>query len=496
MFRGPGSRPVGERRHRGKEQPPLTGRARSRPARPGRDPATTRSAPMPGRADLADTLRPLSGPRCVSLLTADSRTRTRGPGLADPDSRTPSPGGPAPQQAFRHAGSVGPWWQAACMRPAIKSGLLPVWRDRDTLQIGIDPRRAVALSGMGQAAPLIGLLDGSRDRDQVIAAAAGRGIPVEATERVLTLLAAGGALDDFPAGTLRALPSPLRAKLAPELATTSLARRDADGGARALARRRAAVVTIEGDRRIGRAIARILSASGIGRVRFARMLADDQDGTAASGTPATASSSSGARPELGPGTGNRTERAPGTGNRPDPRQPTGPGTRPGPGQPTRPGTRARGRSRSRPPCRPDLVILVGDRPADHASDLTRERIAHLAVMASEAIGIVGPLVVPGRTACLRCLDYVRAGNDPAWPLILAQIRRRRPEPAACDAVLAAAVAAQAAAQALTAIETAPIASAAASGTLELVLPDWRWRRRTWPPHPACPCTSTPSGNRQ
>ena len=84
MFRGPGSRPVGERRHRGKGQPPLTGRARSRPARPGRDPATTRSAPMPGRADLADTLRPLSGPRCVSLLTADSRTRTRGPGLADP----------------------------------------------------------------------------------------------------------------------------------------------------------------------------------------------------------------------------------------------------------------------------------------------------------------------------------------------------------------------------------------------------------------------------
>ena len=93
------------------------------------------------------------------------------------------------------------------------------------------------------------------------------------------------------------------------------------------------------------------------------------------------------------------------------------------------------------------------------------------------------------TACLRCLDYIRAEQrSGTWPLILAQIRRRR-SGTACDAVLAAMVAAQAAAQALTAIETAPLASAAANGTLELVLPDWRWRRRTWPPHPACPCAS-------
>src|SRR5262249_49134357 len=34
------------------------------------------------------------------------------------------------------------------MRPTLKPGLLPVWRNRDTVQIGIDPRRAVALTGM------------------------------------------------------------------------------------------------------------------------------------------------------------------------------------------------------------------------------------------------------------------------------------------------------------------------------------------------------------
>ena len=31
------------------------------------------------------------------------------------------------------------------------------------------------------------------------------------------------------------------------------------------------------------------------------------------------------------------------------------------------------------------------------------------------------------------------------------------------------------------------APAALGGTLEMALPDWRWRRRTWPPHPDCGC---------
>ena len=53
----------------------------------------------------------------------------------------------------------------AAVRPALKAGLLPVWRDRETVQIGIDPRRAVALTGMGGAARCCALLDGSRDRE-------------------------------------------------------------------------------------------------------------------------------------------------------------------------------------------------------------------------------------------------------------------------------------------------------------------------------------------
>ena len=88
-----------------------------------------------------------------------------------------------------------------------------VWRDPDTLQIGIDPRRAVALRGMRGAEALINLLDGSRDLGQVLAAAQDQGISRHAAERVIGLLAAAGALHDFPAATLRALPDGLRARL-------------------------------------------------------------------------------------------------------------------------------------------------------------------------------------------------------------------------------------------------------------------------------------------
>jgi hypothetical protein len=301
------------------------------------------------------------------------------------------------------------------MRPALKPGLLPVWRDRDTLQIGIDSRRAVALTGMASTAWVISLLDGSRDRAQVIQAASNRGIPAEIADRVLTLLAVGGALDDFPASTLRATPQPLRARLAAELATASLAHGAGDGGARTLARRRAAYVRIHGTCRIASGLAGILTASGVGRVACA-----------------------------------------------DPAQPP----------------------RSD---RPDLAVLIGRPAPEIPASLIQDGIPHLAAQASEAIGTVGPLVLPGRTACLRCLDLNRTDRDPAWPLILAQLVGRQPDPPACDAPLAAAVAAQAAAQAVGFIDRPAILGAVADGTLELVLPAWQWRRRTWPPHPDCDC---------
>jgi hypothetical protein len=45
----------------------------------------------------------------------------------------------------------------------------------------------------------------------------------------------------------------------------------------------------------------------------------------------------------------------------------------------------------------------------------------------------------------------------------------------------------AAAQALAFLDRPGTVPVTADGTLELVLPDWQWRRRTWTPHPACRC---------
>jgi hypothetical protein len=361
------------------------------------------------------------------------------------------------------------------VRPALKPGLLPVWRDRNTLQIGIDSRRAVALTGMAGVARVIALLDGSRDRAQIIQAAADHGIPTETADRVVTLLAAAGALNDFPAGTLRLLPSPLRARLAAELATASLAHRDGDGGARTLARRLAAQVCIHGGGRVGAGIARLLTTSGVGRVT---------DADSAGEAPGAARNST--KPPSAPRSG-----TPASADRPSTKSPGAPRSGTSPASAARPSTKSPGRLRPGPPRagppRPDLAVLVGRHPLELRASLMREQIPHLAAAADEAIGIVGPLVIPGRTACLRCMDLTRADRDPAWPLILAQLLGRQPDLLACDAPLAAAVAAHAAAQVLAFIDRPAESGAVANGTLELVLPSWQWRRRTWPPHPDCDC---------
>jgi hypothetical protein len=137
---------------------------------------------------------------------------------------------------------------------------------------------------------------------------------------------------------------------------------------------------------------------------------------------------------------------------------------------------------------PALPLPPPPHDPELSAALVRARVPHLAAAATEAIGVVGPQVLPGQSACMRCLDLTRTDRDPAWPLILAQCAGHEPRPAACDAALAAAVAAQAAGQVLAFVDRAAAASAVINGTLELVLPGWQWRRRTWPPHHNCSCT--------
>jgi hypothetical protein len=138
--------------------------------------------------------------------------------------------------------------------------------------------------------------------------------------------------------------------------------------------------------------------------------------------------------------------------------------------------------------RPDLAVLTASHGPELAVRLLADGVPHLSAAAGEAIGVVGPLVIPGRSACLHCLDLARAERDPAWPLVLAQVIERQLSTPACDCVLATSVAAQASAQVLTFVDRGR-ADAVTNGTLELVLPGWQWRRRTWTPQAGCGCAS-------
>lgn len=346
------------------------------------------------------------------------------------------------------------------MRPALKAGLRPLWRDRDTLQVGVDPRRAAALTGLGKAAAIVSLLDGSRDAAQVVRTAAACGIAPDAASRVLGLLACAGVLDDFPAELHKALPDYLRARLAPELACAALAYGHGDGGARVIARRRAAFVRVYGAGRAGACIATFLAASGIAWVSCR------DAGTTGPGDITPAGLAAG---DVGTGRAAGVARAIGR---------VAPEVRT-----TDDGTRL-----------PDLAVLVGRPDPVDVSELMRNRVPHLAVVTEEAIGVVGPLVEPGRSACLRCVDLSKTARDRAWPLILAQAAGPLApgvSPQACDTALAAATAALATAQALAFVDRAgPRPLATANGTLEAVLPEWQWRRRSWPPHAACFCGAT------
>jgi bacteriocin biosynthesis cyclodehydratase domain-containing protein len=349
------------------------------------------------------------------------------------------------------------------VRSALRAGLLPLWRDRDTLQFGTDPRRAVAMRGLGPAAAVISLLDGSRDRDHLIAAARAAGLPAEAVSRVLALLAEAGVLDDYPYGLHAALPDRVRARLAPELATAALAYGHADGGARVMARRRAAFVRVHGAGRTGACVATFLAASGVGHVACV----DPEPAEPADLAPAGLIEADLGRPRQD-GAARAVERA-----------------------------AADARTRDDGAV-PDLVVLTRPALPDLTGGLMRDQVPHLAVWAGEAIGVIGPLVRPGRSACLRCVDLRKADADPQWPTILAQATLARVRPEACDTVLAAMAAALACAQALALIDRAERAGpdpATVDGTLEVVLPDWQWRRRTWAAHPACTCGAAAAANR-
>lgn len=318
------------------------------------------------------------------------------------------------------------------MRPVLVPSARRVWRDPATLQVG----QLQLVEGLTpERRALLPLLDGTRTREQVVAAARAAGCGD--AEDVLAVLEDGGLVldaDDLaPAGLDRAE----RDRLGPDLASLALTR--GRRAASALLARRSARVVVHGGGRVGGPLAALLSAAGVGTVDVRDHGAARAVDTAVGGLQLT---------DLGRPRGEALA------------------------------DRLRSLASARPPA---LVVLTDDTSA--APHLSRTGTPHLVALVEEARGTVGPLVLPGSAACLGCLELVRTALDPGWPALAAQPGLRAS--AACDGVLAAAVAAQAALQVLQLLEGDTPASV--GGTLELELPGWRWRRRSWPQHPDCAC---------
>jgi bacteriocin biosynthesis cyclodehydratase domain-containing protein len=147
---------------------------------------------------------------------------------------------------------------------------------------------------------------------------------------------------------------------------------------------------------------------------------------------------------------------------------------------------AAGRSSARDP---DLTVLADDHEpaADTVERLMRAGLPHLVVGMRGTTGVVGPLVLPGETPCLRCVDLTRRQHDREWAGVRDQLSHphRSATPAPTSGVVTAAVAALAAADVLAAVEGRATVTTGATASLTPAAPLPSLRR--WPVHPACGC---------
>ena len=355
------------------------------------------------------------------------------------------------------------------MRPMLKPALSRLWRDERTLQFGTVRRHARIVEHVDRRiAAFLELVDGSRDTPALVAAGTELGLGPDVCTTLLDSLAHGELLDDADAleHALGGFPRPQQELLGPDAAGLSLVHPDPGEAAEVLTARRSARVEVRGAGRVGAAVAAVLAAGGIGTVTVVdrgRVSAGDCSPAGLPPTDVGRLRATAAREALA-----RAAGAAATG-RGRPPQPDG-----GP---------------------PTLVVLA---PRDgtaaftgcaaEAHELMRAGVPHLYVGVLEHLGVVGPLVVPGATACGRCASLARQDEDPDWPRLLAQLdgpgpgRARTP---ACDGALATAVAGLAALH--TELYLDGVVPPTVDGWCEISAADGMARRLRLRPDPACGC---------
>lgn len=359
------------------------------------------------------------------------------------------------------------------MHPMIKPALRRSWRNRHTVQYGVAPAHAVQLGPVDHATgSFLDLLDGTRSVPQLREAARGLGLGTGVVDRLLERLRGAGVLDDSTAD--RGASAHVTERLWPDLASLSVVHPEPGGAVSRLAARRAARVQVRGGGRVGAAVAALLSSSGVGQV-------DALDGgcvTPADCAPGGVGAEQGG--ERRSGALRKVVRRAAPWSR-SPRQRRG----------AMPGY--------------DLVVFAPrDGLAAYAADPehTRELVQygrpHLYAGVVEATGFVGPLVVPGMTACAECLLLSRSVREPGWPLVVGQWRmsRGRTVPA-CDSALASVIAGAAASAALRFLDGD--STEVTGARVSFVLPELRRETEILPAYAGCSCgaalVSAPSNPR-
>ncbi|SEK21532.1 Molybdopterin or thiamine biosynthesis adenylyltransferase [Blastococcus sp. DSM 46786] len=328
--------------------------------------------------------------------------------------------------------------------------------DAGSVQVGgVDSTDGLLLGAAAGLAPVLRALDGRRSRRTVRAEAAGQGLPPELVDAAVDALRSAGLVHDLdPADLLVIGPGPAAAARA----VVELPSAGSSPGPGSWRARRRATVVVEGATRVGTPLAAVLAASGVGRV----VVRDTGVVTAADAVVGGLTAADEGRP--------RAVAAADAVRRASPLTDLGP-------LPVG--------------LRPDLVVLT--RPWA-ASDPLVPAVPgpHLVAAVRGETGVVGPLVVPGASSCLRCADLHRRDADPRWPRLAAQLTASETPPsgATLTCLLTAVLAAG---QVLACIDGrgAPVTLDA---TVELRPPDLLPHLRRWPPHPSCGCGAATGGD--
>lgn len=133
-----------------------------------------------------------------------------------------------------------------------------------------------------------------------------------------------------------------------------------------------------------------------------------------------------------------------------------------------------------------VVASCGPVRRSRLDALVQEGRTHLVLAGGPERWEVGPLVVPGRTACLRCVDAARAETDPRRTVVADQLARSEAA-AAPDPVAQATALALAAREVLAHLDGDEPATWSATLTVGVTGVDAVPRRHIWRRHPHCGC---------